>query len=78
LDGKVVVDVSNPLAFEDGQPRLDPVESDSVAVSPSGRLSCHVTMAAGSRWAVGAGPALVVAGGEPLWPLAAGGAMSGA
>ncbi|GGW44617.1 hypothetical protein GCM10010503_21880 [Streptomyces lucensis JCM 4490] len=30
LDGKVVVDVSNPLAFEDGQPRLDPVESDSV------------------------------------------------
>ncbi|MEU1011367.1 NAD(P)-binding domain-containing protein [Streptomyces sp. NPDC005890] len=31
LDGKVLVDVSNPLAFEDGQPRLDPVESDSVA-----------------------------------------------
>ncbi|MGW5427406.1 NADPH-dependent F420 reductase [Streptomyces sp. NPDC004059] len=30
LDGKVVVDVCNPLAFEDGQPRLDPVESDSV------------------------------------------------
>ncbi|MFD8305924.1 NADPH-dependent F420 reductase [Streptomyces sp. NPDC059690] len=30
LDGKVVVDVSNPLAFEDGQLRLDPVESDSV------------------------------------------------
>ncbi|WP_225098860.1 NADPH-dependent F420 reductase [Streptomyces sp. CoH27] len=30
LDGKVLVDVSNPLAFEDGQPRLDPVESDSV------------------------------------------------
>ncbi|MET8770253.1 NAD(P)-binding domain-containing protein [Streptomyces sp. NPDC004658] len=31
LHGKVLVDVSNPLAFEDGQPRLDPVESDSVA-----------------------------------------------
>lgn len=31
LDGKVLVDVSNPLAFDDGQPRLDPVESDSVA-----------------------------------------------
>ncbi|MFF7975041.1 NAD(P)-binding domain-containing protein [Streptomyces sp. NPDC007905] len=31
LDGKVVVDVCNPLAFEDGQLRLDPVESDSVA-----------------------------------------------
>ncbi|MEU6671851.1 NAD(P)-binding domain-containing protein [Streptomyces sp. NPDC046727] len=30
LVGKVLVDVSNPLAFEDGQPRLDPVESDSV------------------------------------------------
>jgi predicted dinucleotide-binding enzyme len=30
LDGKVVVDVSNPLAFEDGQVRLDPVDSDSV------------------------------------------------
>ncbi|MEU6774868.1 NAD(P)-binding domain-containing protein [Streptomyces sp. NPDC046759] len=30
LDGKVLVDVCNPLAFEDGQPRLDPVESDSV------------------------------------------------
>ncbi|MFC9929124.1 NADPH-dependent F420 reductase [Streptomyces sp. NPDC127190] len=30
LDGKVLVDVSNPLAFEDGVPRLDPVESDSV------------------------------------------------
>ncbi|MFF4548777.1 NADPH-dependent F420 reductase [Streptomyces sp. NPDC001435] len=30
LDGKVVVDVSNPLAFEEGQLRLDPVESDSV------------------------------------------------
>ncbi|MGW4564151.1 NADPH-dependent F420 reductase [Streptomyces sp. NPDC004561] len=30
LDGKVLVDVSNPLAFEDGHPRLDPVESDSV------------------------------------------------
>ncbi|MEU2064002.1 NAD(P)-binding domain-containing protein [Streptomyces sp. NPDC013455] len=30
LAGKVLVDVSNPLAFEDGQPRLDPVESDSV------------------------------------------------
>ncbi|MBL1082946.1 NAD(P)-binding domain-containing protein [Streptomyces actinomycinicus] len=30
LDGKVLVDVSNPLLFEDGQPRLDPVESDSV------------------------------------------------
>ncbi|MEU5535931.1 NAD(P)-binding domain-containing protein [Streptomyces sp. NPDC020362] len=31
LAGKVVVDVCNPLAFEDGQVRLDPVESDSVA-----------------------------------------------
>ena len=30
LDGKVVIDVSNPLAFEDGQARLSPVESDSV------------------------------------------------
>jgi predicted dinucleotide-binding enzyme len=30
LDGKVVLDVSNPLAFEDGQVRLSPVESDSV------------------------------------------------
>ncbi|MEU6551768.1 NAD(P)-binding domain-containing protein [Streptomyces sp. NPDC046915] len=30
LDGKVIVDVSNPLAFDEGQPRLDPVESDSV------------------------------------------------
>ncbi|MEV0184086.1 NAD(P)-binding domain-containing protein [Streptomyces sp. NPDC050625] len=30
LDGKVVIDVSNPLAFEEGQLRLDPVESDSV------------------------------------------------
>jgi hypothetical protein len=30
LDGKVVVDVSNPLAFEDGALRLSPVESDSV------------------------------------------------
>jgi len=30
LDGKVVVDVSNPLAFEEGELRLDPVESDSV------------------------------------------------
>ncbi|MHC3472226.1 NADPH-dependent F420 reductase [Streptomyces sp. 7R007] len=30
LDGKILVDVSNPLAFEDGQVRLDPVESDSV------------------------------------------------
>lgn len=30
LDGKVVLDVSNPLAFEDGQARLSPVESDSV------------------------------------------------
>ncbi|MEU9478612.1 NAD(P)-binding domain-containing protein [Streptomyces sp. NPDC048191] len=30
LDGKVVVDVSNPLAFEDGQAWLDPVQSDSV------------------------------------------------
>lgn len=30
LDGKIVMDVSNPLAFEDGEPRLDPVESDSV------------------------------------------------
>ncbi|ANP53539.1 NADPH-dependent F420 reductase [Streptomyces griseochromogenes] len=31
LAGKVVVDVCNPLSFEDGQLRLDPVESDSVA-----------------------------------------------
>ncbi|SHI45309.1 NADPH-dependent F420 reductase [Streptomyces sp. 3214.6] len=30
LDGKVVVDVSNPLEFDDGQARLSPVESDSV------------------------------------------------
>ncbi|WP_327427048.1 NADPH-dependent F420 reductase [Streptomyces sp. NBC_01236] len=30
LDGKVVLDVSNPIAFEDGQVRLSPVESDSV------------------------------------------------
>ncbi|MFJ3307752.1 NADPH-dependent F420 reductase [Streptomyces sp. NPDC086549] len=30
LDGKVIVDVSNPLAIEEGQLRLDPVESDSV------------------------------------------------
>ncbi|MGW2049754.1 NADPH-dependent F420 reductase [Streptomyces sp. NPDC001858] len=30
LDGKIVVDVSNPLAFEDGEMRLSPVESDSV------------------------------------------------
>ncbi|MFJ8111439.1 NADPH-dependent F420 reductase [Streptomyces sp. NPDC096132] len=30
LAGKVVVDVSNPLAFEDGEARLSPVGSDSV------------------------------------------------
>ncbi|OIJ66907.1 NADPH-dependent F420 reductase [Streptomyces mangrovisoli] len=30
LDGKVLVDVSNPMAFEDGQLTLDPVGSDSV------------------------------------------------
>ncbi|MFE7171355.1 NADPH-dependent F420 reductase [Streptomyces sp. NPDC057616] len=30
LDGKIVVDVSNPIAFEDGQVQLDPVGSDSV------------------------------------------------
>ncbi|MFC8515289.1 NADPH-dependent F420 reductase [Streptomyces sp. NPDC057257] len=30
LDGKVVLDVSNPMAFEDGELRLDPVESDSM------------------------------------------------
>ncbi|MFF4253582.1 NADPH-dependent F420 reductase [Streptomyces sp. NPDC001663] len=30
LDGKVVIDVSNPLAFEEGELRLAPVESDSV------------------------------------------------
>lgn len=30
LGGKVVVDVSNPMAFEDGELRLSPVESDSV------------------------------------------------
>ncbi|MFF3615818.1 NADPH-dependent F420 reductase [Streptomyces sp. NPDC002580] len=30
LDGKVILDVSNPMAFEDGEMRLSPVESDSV------------------------------------------------
>ncbi|MEU6140965.1 NAD(P)-binding domain-containing protein [Streptomyces sp. NPDC047081] len=30
LGGKVVLDVSNPMAFEDGELRLDPVESDSM------------------------------------------------
>ncbi|MEU1196187.1 NAD(P)-binding domain-containing protein [Streptomyces sp. NPDC005813] len=30
LDGKIVLDVSNPIAFEEGQVRLAPVESDSV------------------------------------------------
>ncbi|MFI0961776.1 NADPH-dependent F420 reductase [Streptomyces sp. NPDC021080] len=30
LDGKVLLDVSNPMAFEDGELRLSPVESDSV------------------------------------------------
>ncbi|MER5470677.1 NAD(P)-binding domain-containing protein [Streptomyces sp. NPDC002685] len=30
LDGKVLVDVSNPMAFEEGEMRLSPVESDSV------------------------------------------------
>ncbi|MFF4349927.1 NADPH-dependent F420 reductase [Streptomyces sp. NPDC001530] len=30
LNGKVVLDVSNPIAFEEGQVRLSPVESDSV------------------------------------------------
>ncbi|TWV56033.1 NADP oxidoreductase [Streptomyces misionensis] len=30
LDGKVLVDVCNPLSFEGGLPRLDPVESDSM------------------------------------------------
>jgi 8-hydroxy-5-deazaflavin:NADPH oxidoreductase len=30
LDGKTLIDVSNPLAFEEGQLRLSPVESDSV------------------------------------------------
>ncbi|GHE02645.1 NADPH-dependent F420 reductase [Streptomyces alanosinicus] len=30
LDGKILVDVCNPLAFQDGEARLDPVESDSV------------------------------------------------
>ncbi|WP_328556850.1 MULTISPECIES: NADPH-dependent F420 reductase [unclassified Streptomyces] len=30
LNGKVLLDVSNPLAFEDGEMRLSPVESDSV------------------------------------------------
>ncbi|MET8246854.1 NAD(P)-binding domain-containing protein [Streptomyces sp. NPDC005202] len=30
LDGKVLIDVSNPMAFEDGQLRLSPVESVSV------------------------------------------------
>ncbi|MCF3133172.1 hypothetical protein IPZ69_23020 [Streptomyces olivochromogenes] len=47
------------------------------SASPSGKLSCHVTEAA-ARWAVVAGPALVIAGAEPLWPSAVGGAMSGA
>ncbi|MET9407869.1 NAD(P)-binding domain-containing protein [Streptomyces sp. NPDC002935] len=30
LDGKVLLDVSNPMAFEEGEMRLSPVESDSV------------------------------------------------
>ncbi|MFZ4235691.1 NADPH-dependent F420 reductase [Streptomyces murinus] len=30
LDGKILVDVCNPLSFEGGLPRLDPVESDSM------------------------------------------------
>ncbi|MET8130439.1 NAD(P)-binding domain-containing protein [Streptomyces sp. NPDC005251] len=30
LDGKVLLDVSNPMAFEDGELRLSPVGSDSV------------------------------------------------
>ncbi|MEU1179074.1 NAD(P)-binding domain-containing protein [Streptomyces sp. NPDC005820] len=30
LAGKVLLDVSNPLSFEDGEVRLSPVESDSV------------------------------------------------
>ncbi|MET9899028.1 NAD(P)-binding domain-containing protein [Streptomyces sp. NPDC006446] len=30
LDGKVLLDVSNPMEFEEGELRLDPVESDSV------------------------------------------------
>ena len=30
LNGKILVDVSNPIALEDGQVRLDPVGSDSV------------------------------------------------
>ncbi|MXM64160.1 NAD(P)-binding domain-containing protein [Streptomyces sp. HUCO-GS316] len=30
LDGKVLIDVSNPLAFEEGELRLSPVGSDSV------------------------------------------------
>ncbi|MEV6833641.1 NAD(P)-binding domain-containing protein [Streptomyces sp. NPDC051133] len=30
LDGKILVDVCNPLSFEDGVPRLDPAESDSM------------------------------------------------
>ncbi|MGW2561511.1 NADPH-dependent F420 reductase [Streptomyces sp. NPDC001514] len=30
LAGKVLIDVSNPIAFEDGRLRLSPVESDSV------------------------------------------------
>ncbi|MGW3286653.1 NADPH-dependent F420 reductase [Streptomyces sp. NPDC001002] len=30
LDGKVLVDVANPMAFEDGELRLSPVESDSL------------------------------------------------
>jgi len=30
LDGKVLVDVANPMTFEDGELRLSPVESDSL------------------------------------------------